>query len=262
MLPEKHLLSKQKAQHFLANNSILNEEAKILQPEDMDVLEIGAGDGRLSQNILKYNPKSLALVEIDSYWANYLRKKFSKNKKVKIINSDFLKLPNSHSAQIIAGNIPYNITSKILVKLSKMKFLHAVLCMQKEVVQRICAPSSTSKYGRLSAFCQLHFLLNPLFPISKEFFHPPPKVDSQLVQLIPRKSAKLPKNLDKVSSALFSHRLASVQNALFHSRKLWGWSKQKARKEASKRVKFKERKVFMLAPEEVVEIARTLPGGK
>jgi len=249
-------LNKRLGQHFITDKSILKNEASLLDLSKKDVLEIGAGDGRLSEQLLLQNPKSLTLIELDKKWAKTLAKKFSEKKEVKILNQDFLQIPDDTKTDIIYGNIPYNITSKILMKLAKMTFENCILCMQKEVVQRVCAPPSSKKYGRLSVFCQLNFYTNPLYQIPKEFFFPPPKVDSQIIQLIPKENKNIPKNLEQISAALFSHRLASAKNALLHSRKIWGWTKETAKKEISKRLKF-NKKVFMLTPREVVQIAKS-----
>lgn len=253
-------LFKRRSQHFLANKEILQYEASLLECKGLDVLEIGAGDGRLSEFVLEEIPKSLSLVELDPYWAGELAKKFKKSKNVKILQGDFLELPNNYKANAVIGNIPYQITSKIILKLARMKFKRAVLCMQKEVAQRIFAPPCSNEYGRLSVFCQLHYDIKPGRMVPKNYFHPPPQVDSQIVKLVQLKGTKsLPKNLELATSSLFSHRLASVENALFHSRRAFGWDKAQAVEQISKRVKLKGKKVFMLTPQEVVEIAKSLP---
>lgn len=248
-------LNKRLGQHFINEPKILQNEAGLLDISQKDVLEIGAGDGRLSEQLLTQNPKSLTLIELDKKLAAVLAKKFEKNKLVSILNQDFLQIPDDFKTQIIYGNIPYNITSQILTKLARMKFENCVLCMQKEVVLRVCSPPSSKRYGRLSVFCQLHFQTNPLYEIPRDFFTPPPKVDSQLIQLLPIQKKDIPKNLEQISAALFSHRLASTKNAILHSRKIWGWSKQEAREQISKRLKI-DKKVFMLSPQEVVQIAK------
>ncbi|PIT84585.1 ribosomal RNA small subunit methyltransferase A [Candidatus Micrarchaeota archaeon CG10_big_fil_rev_8_21_14_0_10_45_29] len=251
-------LSREKSQHFLIDEAALKTEAGLLKAKGKSVLEIGAGDGRLSKEILACAPKSLTLVELDAKWANFLKHKFRKNKNVKIKNKDFLTISDKCDAQIISGNVPYNISSSILLKLSKLNFSNCILCMQKEVVERICAPPATAHYGRLSAFCQLHFSLTPLFEIPASSFHPPPKVDSRLLQLTPKKERqKIPKNFEKISAALFSHRLATVQNALFHSRKAIHMQKGQAR-EFAKSLKTAGKKVFMLSPQEILHIAKML----
>ncbi|MDE1798688.1 MAG: hypothetical protein KGH63_04775, partial [Candidatus Micrarchaeota archaeon] len=147
----------------------------------------------------------------------------------------------------------------LLVKLGQWKFKRAVLCVQKEVASRLAAAPGSSEYGRMSIFAQLHFDITPALDVPRTSFHPVPNVDSAVILLTPRRgSSKLPPNLEAVSAALFSHRLASVANALLHSRRLWGWDKAKAR-EVARGVKYAQRKVLTLSPDEVSELARALP---
>lgn len=252
-------LRKSRSQHFIISKETLQYEAELLNCNKFSVLEIGAGDGRLSQLILEENPSSLSLVEIDKKFTSLLSKKFAGNKKVKVLQGDFLELPNNFKTDTIIGNIPYQITSKILLKLAKMKFKRAVLCLQKEVAQRICSPAASPDYGRLSVFCQLHFNIEPGRIVPRTYFTPMPKVDSQIIFITRKQGIKLlPKNLELISSSLFSHRLASVENALYHSRRAFGWDKKQALGEISKTIKFKDKKVFMLTPQEIVELANLL----
>ena len=97
---------KKLSQHFLASDEILQEEAELLSPQGEDVLEIGAGDGRLSKKIISLAPKSLALVEIDEKWAAHLQKKFRKFENVRILHQDFLELGNDFKTGIIYGYAP------------------------------------------------------------------------------------------------------------------------------------------------------------
>ncbi len=255
MLEKK--LSKRLGQHFLQDMQALTLEASLLDITNKHVLEIGAGDGRLSNALLSKNPKKLTLIELDTYWANYLSKRFSTNSNVNVLHQDILDLDDNFDSDIIYGNIPYNITSQILEKLSKLKFENCILCMQKEVVQRVCAPPSSSNYGRLSVFCQLHFQTNPLYVFEKELFTPIPKVDSQLIQLIPNKKKNIPKNFELIGSALFSHRLASVKNALFHSRKKLGFKDKDLIRDKISKLNNINKKVFMLTPNEVLDICKS-----
>jgi 16S rRNA (adenine1518-N6/adenine1519-N6)-dimethyltransferase len=252
-------LKKSRSQIFLQDEQVLEAEAYALDAKGQSVLEIGAGDGRLSQKILLHDPSSLYLVEPDPRWAGYLAKKFSKNPKVNVLNLDFLSISDDFPASRIAGNIPYHLTSKILLKLEKMKFSKAVLCLQKEVAQRMIAKAGSHEYGRLSVFVQLHFDVQLLLEVPRNSFYPIPKVDSAVVCLTPSKNApKLAKSIDLLTAALFSHRLKTLGQAIFHERRRWGWSKEQARKWA-KELKISNKRVFELSAAEVAELAEILP---
>ncbi len=257
--PLKFALKKSRSQHFLTDSSVLEGEAEALDVKDEAVLEIGGGDGRLSEKLLARNPSSLTLVELDTNWAGFLKQKFFSDKRVIVLEADFLTLSNDFPTTRIAGNIPYQITSSILLKLGKMKFSKAVLCVQKEVAERLISPAGSSEYGRLSVYAQLHFDMQILAQVPRSSFTPPPKVDSSILCLMPRAGADaLPPHLEAVTAALFSHRLQTVSQALLHSRSVWGWSKEEARAHFQN-IKIGPRRVFQLKAGEVAELARLLP---
>ncbi len=258
-------LKRHHGQHFLTDRGILFREAEALQCEGKRVIEIGAGDGRLTKLILRQKPSELTAVELDKRWVAHLRKKLSGYKQAKVVQLDALELPDDYEVDGVIGNIPYYITSPLLVKLGKWKFGRAVLCVQKEVAERLAAKPGSSSYGRMSVYAQLHFEMEHLLDVPRTAFHPVPKVDSAVILLKPKAGAgALPPNLEAVSAALFSHRLASVANALLHSRRSWKWDKAQMR-EMARTVKYAQRKVLTLGPDEVLEIANVLPamkGGK
>jgi 16S rRNA (adenine1518-N6/adenine1519-N6)-dimethyltransferase len=252
-------LKKSRSQHFLTDASVLEGEAEALDARGEAVLEIGAGDGRLSEKLLARGPSSLTLVELDPKWADYLKEKFERDARVSVMCEDFLLIPDDFPASRIAGNIPYQITSQILLKLGRMKFEKAVLCVQKEVAGRMAAKAGTSNYGRLSVYAQLHFDLQILAQVPRASFTPQPKVDSSVVLLQPSASARsLPPHLDLVTAALFSHRLQTIPQALVHARRLWGWDKDEAR-QWGRKLKMDQTRVFQLGPKELLGIARLLP---
>ena len=242
-------------QHFLQNQEILNFEASVANPKGKEVLEIGAGDGRLSEILLSLKPKKLILVEIDPRLCSILRKRFAKKRNVLIKQANILDL-DIKKVDVIVGNIPYSITSKILLKLTKIEFAYAILMIQKEVCNRIIAKPSTSEYGRLSVIINAYFEISPLLEVSKENFYPKPKVDSTIIKILKKPSPRLSNNFELVTAALFSHRLMNVKNALYHSRKMLNLDKAEV-KELAKKIK-NDKKVFMLDLDEIIEIANQL----
>ncbi|MCX8163074.1 MAG: 16S rRNA (adenine(1518)-N(6)/adenine(1519)-N(6))-dimethyltransferase RsmA [Candidatus Micrarchaeota archaeon] len=246
-------------QHFLKNEDVLELEAKITNLANKEVLEIGAGDGRLTKKLLEQRPKKVLAIEIDRELCYQLEKKF-KNEisqgRLEIVNEDFLNL-DIKKIDIIIGNVPYNISSKIILKLRKIEFEKAILMMQKEFCQRLAAPPATSEYGRISALAQAYFDIEQIAQVSKENFYPKPKVDSQIIMLKRKKTPKLSKNFELVSAALFAHRLADVKNAIKRSRHFFGWTKEEVG-EKLKKFKNYDKKVFMLNWQEINQIAKKL----
>lgn len=147
-------LKKSLGQCFLQDRNILALEAKLAGPQGKTVLEIGPGDGRLTEAVLALKPKKVIAVEKDSRFASLLRERFAG--KAEIIEGDFLEaeLP---SCDIIIGNIPYYISSDIVFTIAPLKFERAVLMVQKEFAQKMVAKPGEKNYGRLSVTAHARF---------------------------------------------------------------------------------------------------------
>jgi len=144
-------------QNFLIDKNILQKIINTVPiNKDNEILEIGPGTGNLTSYIIKKNPKKIFVVEKDSNLSLLLYEKF-KNK-INIINDDILKISEnliSKEKLIVFGNLPYNISTKILSKWiisinNNFWFSKLILMFQKEVADRIIAKINTSNYGRLS----------------------------------------------------------------------------------------------------------------
>lgn len=171
-------------QHWLKNREILDEIADAAITDGTDLcLEIGPGLGTLTSSLLRRFDKVLA-VEFDERLATNLPKSFP-GKNLEVKNADFLKfdLESVASPYVVAGNIPYYITSPIIEKLlmAKNRPAKIVLLIQKEVAERIADTRQTL----LSLFVQnrADVELGPV--VVKGEFTPPPKVDSQVIILTP-----------------------------------------------------------------------------
>jgi 16S rRNA (adenine1518-N6/adenine1519-N6)-dimethyltransferase len=156
---------------------------------------------------------------------------------------------------LIAGNIPYYITSPIIFKIAKQKFERAVLIVQKEFAKRMVAkPGSKgdSNYGRLSVTAQLAFDVEYVQLVPRHLFKPAPKVDSAMILLKPT-GKTLTQFEENVIRSLFTHKNKTVRNALLDS-KMFG----KDEVGEDNLGKFVKRKVRTLTKEEVLEIAGSL----
>ncbi len=265
-LPRDFVQKKSLGQHFLSDQSILSFEAERLSCEGQGVLEIGAGDGRLSEKILAQNPSSLTLVELDLGLAKFLRNRFRKEKRVVVAEADILGYLGSTPLlpPVITGNIPYKISGPLFALLSKSDFTRALFCVQAEMAQRLCAKPGTHDWGKLSVFLQHKYEVKTLLKVPPGAFSPPPKVESAIIELLQKKKMEilpLPENFEQVVSALFSHRLQSVGNALFHSRHIFCLGKEDA-KQLANTIIYSKRKVFMLQETELAEIAQAVLGRK
>lgn len=169
-------------QHWLKNRAILEEIADLTGGGEV-CLEIGPGLGTLTSSLLRRFSKVIA-VEFDERLAENLPKSFP-GKNLEVINEDILRFDFSviNGSYIVAGNIPYYITSPIIEKLLTVsnKPERIVLLIQKEVAERILDEKETV----LSLFVKNRALAFPGPVVSKEEFTPPPKVDSEVIVLEP-----------------------------------------------------------------------------
>ena len=208
-LPLHQLPPKKKfGQNFLTDQSIL--ERIIFNAgnlENKSILEIGGGSGNLTKHLLKAKPKELIVIEIDKDYNEILSKILeSKTIETRLLSKDILKTEINcffSEPPIIFGNLPYNISTKILAKLltdtnGRNQWDKLLLMFQLEVANRIVAKPNTKEYGRLSLFSQFYSLPSLEFQISKHAFFPVPKVESALV-----KFQKTDKNKNKYNAVLF-----------------------------------------------------------
>lgn len=179
--------NKSLGQHWLRDREILDAIAFSAEIEDGDfVLEIGPGLGTLTSSLLRFAGKNgrVLSIEFDENLAKKLPAQFP-GKNLEIINADFLdfdlsKLPKNYK---VAANVPYYITSKIVEKLltSENKPSVAALLVQKEVAERMAAKAGELSILAIASQIYANAELGQI--VEREFFTPPPKVDSQVVIL-------------------------------------------------------------------------------
>ncbi|MDC3017519.1 16S rRNA (adenine(1518)-N(6)/adenine(1519)-N(6))-dimethyltransferase RsmA [Paracoccaceae bacterium] len=179
-------------QNFLTDQTVIERIVSSAgQLENKSILEIGGGSGNLTKHLIKAKPKDLIVVEIDKDYIDILGK-IMQNSSIKttLISDDILKTDiYSYFSEppVIFGNLPYNVSTKILAKLlnpsnDKNKWEKLFLMFQLEVANRIVATPNTKEYGRLSLFSQFYSFPSLEFQIPKTSFFPIPKVESALVK--------------------------------------------------------------------------------
>ncbi len=242
------LFKKSLGQNFLQDHNILRKEAELAKVEGKVVLEIGPGDGRLTEKILAQKPKKLIVVEKDDRFVKLLSEKFGDA--VEVVHADFLET-ELDGIDIVIGNIPYNITSPIIFKIAKMSFERALFMVQKEFAEKMVAIVNESNYGRLSVTAQLAFHVKLVQIVPAHLFIPKPRVDSAIILL--EKNIQITKEDEIVIMALFQHRNQNAKNALKHSKKFNDEMLNKLGEYAKRRVR-------TLAKEECLEISRCIYG--
>ena len=224
ILPKKSL-----GQNFLIDSKILNIITDLGEISQSDiVLEVGPGSGNLTKNILKKNPKKLVVIEKDKNLSELLKKKFKDS--IEIVNDDILNYNQDHYYNkkiIIFGNLPYNISTQILISWIKLNNLHNfckkfILMFQKEVADRIISKYNSKNYGRLTVLTNWKLNVKKILDIKPSCFSPRPKIDSSVLFFEPKKNFyKLnnSKSLEKITRIFFMHRRKMIKkpyNQLFN----------------------------------------------
>ncbi|MCR4418082.1 MAG: 16S rRNA (adenine(1518)-N(6)/adenine(1519)-N(6))-dimethyltransferase RsmA [Ignavibacteria bacterium] len=212
---------KKLGQHFLVDKNIIRKIVEAFSPKKSDlILEIGPGRGALTEELIKYS-QNIILVEIDSELIQELNQKFPD---LKIINKDILecdfKSEFFENKYRIIGNLPYYITSQILIKIfDNYAYINdAFIMVQKEVAQRIVASKGKKDYGILSVFAQFYSEPEILFNVSRNCFYPKPEVDSSIIQMTIKPKQYLNDLEEKVFRRLvrtaFNQRRKTLKNSL------------------------------------------------
>lgn len=187
------------------------------------MVEIGPGHGAIT-SLLAPRCARLHCIEFDPALARELTFRFRNNPHVTIHHADILQtdLSQFEAPLDVVGNLPYYITSDILLHLFAFArtgiLSRAVVMMQREVAERIAAAHGVSDYGPLSAFTQLHATVTNLFTLPPGAFNPPPDVYSTVLRLdfAPR-FAELkvdPENFNRFLRASFAQKRKTLSNNL------------------------------------------------
>lgn len=178
-------------QNFLTDENLAKKIVNSLEITSGDtVVEIGPGKGVLTKYLEPLTDDFFA-VELDRHIVEELKQKY--RDRINLIHKDFLKVSieddiisrrkNKGRIKII-GNIPYNITTEIIFRMTEKRNLisSAVLMMQKEVARRLTSSPGTKDYGILAVLIQLYSVPKILFNVPPEAFFPKPRVISSVVR--------------------------------------------------------------------------------
>ncbi|MGC8515203.1 MAG: 16S rRNA (adenine(1518)-N(6)/adenine(1519)-N(6))-dimethyltransferase RsmA [Thermoplasmata archaeon] len=180
--------AKKYGQVFLRNRDIAIYEVNLLNKEHLSVLEIGPGEGSLTEVLLDSGFKVDA-VEPDHRLADILRTRFASQiaeEKLSIIQESILDM-QPRSCQSIIGNIPYMITAAIVFKIFDFDFKEAILMVQKEFAAKACAKPGSREAARISYSLQLRADVEYMRTVPRVFFDPVPAVDSAIIRIVPKR---------------------------------------------------------------------------
>ena len=213
-------------QNLLIDKNISKKILSSSSFKNKTIVEIGSGTGNLSVEILKLMPKKLVCIEKDKVFAKNLSILFKEIKNLIVINEDILKLNLNKvisKETIIIGNLPYNISTQILIKFIRLdpwppKYEKIIFMFQKEVGEKIIANLGSKNYSRLSIITKSRFKILNYFYVSKHCFFPKPKVDSIVIEFQPivRKDInfKSIKSLEYITNMFFSNKRKMINKTL------------------------------------------------
>jgi 16S rRNA (adenine1518-N6/adenine1519-N6)-dimethyltransferase len=211
-------------QHFLCDPRVVERiVATAAIGPDVPVLEIGPGLGALT-DALAARTRRLTVVEIDRGLADRLAARYADAPHVRVLAGDVLELPLDalvpEREVTVVANLPYNVTTPILFRLLELRthFPRAVVMVQREVADRLVARPGGREWGVLPALVQTFADVRLAFPVSRRAFHPPPRVESAVVDVrwhaAPRAELGDETLYRTVVRAAFGQRRKMLRNAL------------------------------------------------
>ena len=203
LIPKKSL-----GQNFLLDKNLCKKIISSLNIKNKIIIEIGPGTGQLTDEIIKFKPKKLILIEKDYKLFKILKTKYSELNFIEIFNKDAIQINLDLNEKFsIISNLPYNIASKlifdILIKYNNIKEM--IFLIQKEVSKKFNYQIN-KKSNKYNLFLKTITKYEILFHISNKVFYPNPKVESTLVKITPKKTKINKKKLWNFSNKLFINK--------------------------------------------------------
>lgn len=207
-------------QHFLVDENILQKIVEATEPSGGELaVEVGAGVGTLTV-ALAPRVGRLWAVELDQHLIPLLGEQVADLRGVEVIHADFLRVPLADLGEglLVTGNLPYGITSGVLLKLIRERRAvnRAVLLVQREVAEKLVAPPGPEA-SRLGVHLGAYFELELVRRVPRTAFFPSPEVDSALIRLSKLPQPRIAASEEAFEWALgllFSARRKTIRRAL------------------------------------------------
>ena len=244
-------------QHFLIDKRIRDAMVTTAELSSEDkLLEVGPGLGFLTEELVKRAGRVVA-VEKDRTLAKYLVDHFAKVRNLEIVQGDALIVGKSGCTKLVSSP-PYNISSKLVLFITRNRFDSAVLLFQDEFVQRLIAKSGSREYGRLTVALQAYAQTEIIMKVPRSAFYPSPRVDSALVRIKFRDDVlqiRNPALLEDLVRSLFTQRRRRLNKVL---RKYLESRYPIAFSSLISQLEIPEKRVFQMSPTELVELANEI----
>ncbi len=237
---KKIIAKKSLGQNFIHDTDFLEKlSKKIISNNKTDIIEIGPGTGSLTKYLERKEFNNLILIEKDDELSKILNEKYESKKNIKVFHKDVLKFNLSNVSKnkeiIIVGNLPFNISSQLLINWISYKkwppfYKKMYLMFQKELGERIVSKINNKAYGKLSIVTQSRCDVKKLLEAPSRIFFPKPKVDGMVLEFTPIESYA-DMDLEKLKiilKAAFENRRKKIKNTLStYSLHFKNWEKEK-----------------------------------
>lgn len=248
--------SRKRGQVFLVDRNIARKEAEFAIGKR--VLELGTGTGILTDELARI-AESVVTVEIDTQALEIAAERLSIYKNVRLLDGDFFKMDIKGFGQfdILVSNVPYNHSSDIIEWVLSAR-VPAILCLQKEFVQKVLAEPGTKEYSRLSVLSRLMLSFHKIIDAPKEAFRPMPKVDSEVVE-VNINNKEFDSETISILQILMEHKKKLVRNAIVDSSAALGISKSHAR-QIAQWIDPKGMRLFKLPAIKIYNVSKEING--
>ena len=210
-------LKKKFGQNFLVDKNISKKILKLIPHNTKNIIEIGPGIGHLTDFLISDNIKKLTLIEIDKDFIPILKEKYKNMIYMEIINQDImnLNLSSYNKETVIISNLPYNISSQVLVKINNYYHFNIMILMfQKEFAERL----TSNKLNNLNCLIKCFYDIKKEFNISKNSFIPSPKIESSVLTFIKKNKSLIEhkdiKNFSFFKSMIFVNKRKKISTIL------------------------------------------------
>ena len=183
LIPKKSL-----GQNYLLDRNIAKKIISSINILNQTIIEIGPGTGKLTDEIIKKKPKKLIIIEKDNKLYEFLLKKYININKIEIINIDAFNYDYSvHKCVKIISNLPYNISTKLIIKLlCNYRIISEMLFMVQKEVSYKMDYNKKNKNNKLKLMIETTSDFKIIHNISNKVFYPKPKVQSSIIKIIPK----------------------------------------------------------------------------
>ncbi|MCL1978715.1 MAG: 16S rRNA (adenine(1518)-N(6)/adenine(1519)-N(6))-dimethyltransferase RsmA [Methanomassiliicoccaceae archaeon] len=239
---------KSKGQNFLIDDRVAERQVDLagISAEDL-VLEVGPGLGILTSKLVERSG-SLTCIEIDDALADHIEATYGK--KLHLIRGDAVKVPFP-PFDVFVSNLPYSVSTPIIFKLLESSFRKAIVMVQKEFADRMTADVGSPDYSRLTVNLFFKADCRILEKVPSSRFKPQPKVDSAIVEIVPRPApfTVFDEGLFfRVTEITFNHRRKKIGTSLKAAKLIEeGWN-----------IPFLDSRIEDLRPAEIGEIADSI----